>query len=152
MASKLAAVRVATRAGTRVLIADGAAPGILDQVLSGQEVGTLFEPGRRLKGRKRWIAHAGQLSGRILVNAGAREALQAGRVSLLAAGVVALEGDFERDDVVAIADEQGHDFARGVATMARAEADQDLGPGRVEAPATSRVLVSRDTFVLMENL
>jgi glutamate 5-kinase len=145
MASKLAAVRVATQAGTQVLIADGANPGILDQVLSGEEVGTLFEPGRRLKGRKRWIAYAGQLSGRIRVNPGAREALLAGRVSLLAAGVVGLEGDFQRDDVVAIADEDGHDFARGIATMDRAEAEHDL-----EVPANGRVLVSRDTFVLLE--
>ena len=142
MASKLAAVRVATRAGTRVLIADGSRPGVLDLVFAGQEVGTLFEPGKRLKGRKRWIAHAGQLSGRIRVNPGAREALQAGRVSLLAAGVVALEGDFERDDVVAIADQDGRDFARGIATMGRAEAG--LEPN-------GRVLVSRDTFVLLES-
>jgi len=148
MASKLSAVRVATQAGARVLIADGACQGILEQVLAGREVGTLFEPGRRIKGRKRWIAHAGQLSGRIRVNPGAREALLAGRVSLLAAGVVALEGDFERDDVVAIADEQGRDFARGVATMGRAEADQDLDPHGT--PANGRVLVSRDTFVLLE--
>jgi glutamate 5-kinase len=146
MASKLAAVRVAVRAGTRVLIASGATPGILDQVLAGQEVGTLFEPGPRLKGRKRWIAHASQLSGRIRVNAGARDVLLAGRASLLAAGAVALEGDFERDDVVAIADAQGHDFARGVVTLGRAEADQAL-----EGPqGNGRVLVSRDTFVLLE--
>jgi len=145
MASKLAAARVATQAGCRVLIADGACPGILDQVLAGQEVGTLFEPGARLKGRKRWIAHAGQLAGRIRVNPGAREALLAGRASLLAAGVVALEGDFVRDDVVAIADDQGRDFARGVVTMGRAEADLGL-----QDPAAGRVLVSRDTFVLME--
>jgi len=142
MASKLAAVRVATRAGTRVLIADGANPGILDQVLAGREVGTLFEPGPRLKGRKRWIAHAGQLSGRVRVNTGAREALQAGRVSLLTAGVVALEGGFERDDVIAIADERGRDFARGIAAMGRSEAEG--------APGSGRVLVSRDTFVLLE--
>jgi glutamate 5-kinase len=141
MASKLAAARVATRAGTRVLIADGACPGILDRLLAGDPVGTLFEPGLRLKGRKRWIASAGQLSGRILVNEGAREALLAGRVSLLAAGVVGLEGDFQRDDVVAIADASGRDFARGVATM-----------GRAEAPGSGRVLVSRDTFVLLENV
>jgi len=148
MASKLGAVRVAVRAGTRVLIADGAEPGILDRVLSGQEVGTLFEPGRRLRGRKRWIAHAGQLSGRIRVNPGAREALRAGRVSLLCAGVVALEGAFERDDVVAIADLDGHDFARGIATMGHQEATRQLE--RTAPPGGGRVLVSRDTFVLLE--
>ena len=148
MASKLAAVRVATRAGARVLIASGAVHGILEQILSGQEVGTLFEPGLRLRSRKRWIAHASQVSGRIRVNEGAREVLLAGRASLLAAGVVGLEGDFERDDVVAIADTQGRDFARGVVTLNRAEAEAVLAP---EAPSgTTPVLVNRDTFVLLE--
>jgi len=148
MASKLAAVRVATRAGTRVLIASGAEPGILDQVLAGRGVGTLFEPGPRLKGRKRWIAHASQVSGRIRVNDGAREVLLEGRASLLTAGVVALEGEFERDDVVAIADLQGRDFARGVVTLGRLDADRALQP-EAGLRANGRVLVSRDTFVLM---
>jgi len=48
--------------------------------------------------------------------------------------------------VVAIADERGHDFARGIATMARCEADPDLSK-----PGNGRVLVSRDTFVLLEH-
>jgi glutamate 5-kinase len=151
MASKLAAVRVATQAGTRVLIASGAAPGILDQVLDGQAVGTLFEAGARLKGKKRWVAHASQLSGRIRVNQGAQEVLRAGRASLLSNGVVALEGDFDRDDVVAVADELGHDFARGVVTMGRTEADQSLEQDPKKKPGNGRVLVSRDTFVLMED-
>lgn len=150
MASKLAAVRVATMAGTRVLIASGATPGILDQILAGEEVGTVFEPGLRLKSKKRWIAHASQVTGRIRVNEGARSVLLAGKASLLSAGVVGLEGDFVRDDVVAIADEQGHDFARGVVTLGRADADQVLAPGRKKTPAHGRVLVSRDTFVLLE--
>jgi glutamate 5-kinase len=148
MASKLAAVRVATRAGTRVLIASGATHGILDQILAGQEVGTVFEPGRRLRSRKRWIAHASQVSGRIRVNQGAREVLLAGRASLLAAGVVGLEGDFQRDDVVAIADAEGRDFARGVVTLDRAGADAVLAPDAPSAPTP--VLVNRDTFVLLE--
>jgi glutamate 5-kinase len=150
MASKLAAVRVATMAGTRVLIASGATPGILDQILAGEGVGTLFEPGLRLKSKKRWIAHASQVTGRIRVNEGARSVLLAGKASLLSAGVVGLEGDFVRDDVVAIADEQGHDFARGVVTLGRADADLVLSPGRKKSPAHGRVLVSRDTFVLLE--
>jgi glutamate 5-kinase len=148
MASKLAAVKVATRAGTRVLIASGATPGVLDRVLAGEAIGTLFESSRTLRGRKRWIAHASQVSGRIRVNDGALAALQAGRASLLCAGVVALEGGFERDDVVAIADAQGRDFARGVAMLGRTEADPLLGP---ERPAgTGRLLISRDTLVLLE--
>jgi glutamate 5-kinase len=147
MASKLAAVRVATRAGVRVAIASGASPGILEAIFSGQVVGTVFEPGRRLKGRKRWVAHASQVSGRVRVNQGAQDALQGGRASLLAAGVVALEGDFATEDVVAIADEQGRDFARGVITLDRPMAELALGP---KQRATSCTLVSRDTLVLLE--
>ena len=141
MASKLAAVKVATAAGALVVIAGGAEPGILDLLLEGREAGTLFLPGRRLRSKKRWIAHASQVSGRIRVNPGAQEVLRAGRASLLSNGVVALEGDFARDDVVAVADEHGRDFARGVATMDRTEAGR-AGKGNV--------LVSRDTFVLLE--
>jgi glutamate 5-kinase len=84
------------------------------------------------------------------VNEGAREVLLAGRASLLAAGVVGLEGDFERDDVVAIADLQGRDFARGVATLGRAEAERALTRGPAGARATSPVLVNRTSFVLLE--
>jgi len=145
MASKLAAVRVAVRAGAQVVIANGSQDGILEEVLSGQERGTLFEAGPRLRGRKRWIADASQLSGRLRVNRGAQEALLGGRASLLCAGVTALEGAFERDDVVAIADEEGSDFAKGVATLDRAAAEEAL-----QHPQGSRTLVSRDTLVLLE--
>jgi glutamate 5-kinase len=150
MASKLSAVRVATAAGARVLIASGAAPAVLDRVMAGEAVGTLFEPGARLKGKKRWIAHASQVSGRIRVNPGAEAALRAGRASLLADGVVALEGEFEKDDVVAVADSEGRDFARGVVTMGRPEADRVMEPDRPRARSRDRVLVSRDTFVQVE--
>jgi glutamate 5-kinase len=141
MASKLAAVKVA---GTRVVIANGATHRILDRVMAGEPVGTLFEAQARLRGRKRWVAHASLPAGRIRVNAGAREALLEGRASLLPAGVVGLEGAFEADEVVAIADERGRDFARGVVTLDRAGADRALS-ARARGP-----LVRRETFVLLE--
>jgi glutamate 5-kinase len=149
MASKLAAVKAA---GTWVVIADGGAPGILDRVAAGEPVGTLFEPQARLRGRQRWIAHASRPAGRIRVNAGARQALLGGRASLLPAGVLALEGAFEADDVVTIADERGRDFARGLATLDwRAAGRMLAGGGRIAPGARGRgALVSRDTLVLLE--
>ena len=153
MASKLSAVRVATQAGARVVIANGATHEILDHVMAGENVGTLFEPGTRLKGRKRWIAHASQIAGRIRVNAGAQEAIQLHRASLLPAGIIALEGAFQAEDIVAIADEQGRDFARGVVNLDRLDADHLLTTGSQKTPAGTRgrgALVSRDTLVLME--
>jgi glutamate 5-kinase len=153
MASKLAAVHVATQAGTRVIIASGAAHRILDRILAGEEVGTLFLAETRLRGKKRWIAHASHIVGRVRVNEGAEAALRGGKASLLLAGVVALEGDFERDDVVAVADAEGRDFARGTITLSREEAEGLLASGAAKVPGHTGAkgrgaLVSRDTLVL----
>jgi glutamate 5-kinase len=153
MASKLAAVRVATQGGTRVIIASGAAHRILDRILSGEEAGTLFLAESRLRGVKRWVAHASHVAGRVRVNAGAETALRGGKASLLPAGVVGLEGDFQREDVVAIADAKGHDFARGTINLDRAEADALLETGASKVPAGAKgrgALVSRDTLVLIQ--
>lgn len=149
MASKLAAVKVA---GTRVVIANGSTHRVLDRVMAGEPVGTLFEAAERLRGRKRWVAHASQPAGRIRVNPGALQALRGGRASLLPAGVISLEGAFEADDVVAIADAQGRDFARGVVNLGRQATDRVLAHGG-KIPEGTRgrgALVTRDTLVLLE--
>jgi glutamate 5-kinase len=155
MASKLAAVRVATQAGTQVVIASGAAHRILDRILAGEEVGTVFLAEGRIRGKKRWVAHASHVAGRVRVNAGAEEALRGGKASLLPAGVLGLEGDFERDDVVAIADANGHDFARGTINLDRGEADVILESGATKIPGQTGAkgrgaLISRDTLVLIQ--
>ncbi len=143
MATKLAAARIATGSGAWTVIAGGAVPNVLERVLAGEAVGTLFHAGPRLQGKRRWIAFASSPRGRVTVNAGAREAIQAREASLLTAGVVALAGDFVAEDVVSLADENGHEFARGVATMDQAEAER-LASGR------GRVLVHRDTLVRLD--
>lgn len=146
MASKLAAVRVATEAGTRVIIASGAAHGILGRILNGEAAGTLFLAKARIKGKKRWIAHASHITGRLRVNEGAEEALRGGKASLLAAGVIALEGEFHIDDVVSIANEAGHDFARGTITVDLDEAKRLMASG-----CAKKVIISRDTIVNIED-
>lgn len=155
MASKLSSVRVATLAGAHVVIANGATPGILERIYKGEEIGTLFLPQERLRGKKRWIAYASNLQGRILVNDGAKAALQEGKASLLPAGVVALEGDFQADDIVLIADEAGRDFARGAVNISREDAERLLESGDSTVPrhtgAKGRgALITRDTIVLLE--
>lgn len=143
MATKLAAARIATGSGACTVIAGGAVPNVLERVLAGEPVGTLFHAGPRLQGKRRWIAFASSPRGRVTVNAGAREAIQAREASLLTAGVVAMAGDFLAEDVVSLADEDGREFARGVASLDRAEAER-LAPGR------SRVLVHRDSLVRLD--
>lgn len=143
MATKLAAARIATGSGAWTVIAGGAVPAVLERVLAGEAIGTLFHAGPRLKGKRRWIAFASSPRGRVTVNAGACEAIRVREASLLTAGVVAMAGDFVAEDVVSLADESGHEFARGVAAMDQAEAAR-LTSGR------GRVLVHRDTLVRLD--
>lgn len=145
MATKLAAARIATGSGAWTVIAGGAVPNVLERVLAGEAVGTLFHAGPRLKGKRRWIAFASSPRGRITVNAGAKAAIQDRDASLLTAGVVTLEGDFAAEDVVSIADEAGHEFARGIATLGRAEVERLAGTA-----SRGRALVHRDTLVRLD--
>ena len=68
-----------------------------------------------MAGKRRWIAYAAVLRGRVVVNDGAREAILRGKASLLASGVVRVEREFEPQDVLSIADPSGREFARGIA-------------------------------------
>lgn len=143
MATKLAAARIATGSGALTVIAGGALPNVLERILAGEPVGTLFHAGPRLQGKRRWIAFASSPRGRVTVNAGAREAIQDREASLLTAGVVAMEGGFSAQDVVSLADEEGREFARGVAALSQAEAAR-------RSSGRGRVLVHRDTLVRLE--
>ncbi len=115
MTSKLEAARLATAAGENVIIACGRTPDILSKIIAGETVGTLFlAQGRTVAARKRWIGFTVKPRGRLLLDAGAREAvLRKGR-SLLAIGVVDVEGIFHKGDVVALAQREGQEFARGL--------------------------------------
>jgi glutamate 5-kinase len=115
MASKLEAARIATAAGENVVIASGKQPGNLMAILSGKPVGTLFVArGEAVPSWKRWIGMTAQPRGKLVLDDGARQAIERNGRSLLAIGVVAAEGAFRKGDVVAICDRQGHEFARGL--------------------------------------
>ena len=116
MATKVRAAARVTEQGIRCLITSGAVPGRLRAVLSGESVGTLFESSAstRRSARTAWIAHALKPRGRLLVDAGARDAVLGAKRSLLPSGIRSVEGDFGRGDPVDLVDEQGRVFARGL--------------------------------------
>lgn len=122
MRSKLQAARLVTHAGGSVVIASGKKPEPLTRILAGETVGTLFlARGATQTARKRWIGLTARPRGRFVVDAGARKALEAGNKSLLAIGVVAIEGEFGKGDVVSVHDPEGHEFARGLSNYSTAE-------------------------------
>tara|TARA_R110002072_G_scaffold238769_3_gene396410 strand:- start:25724 stop:26869 length:1146 start_codon:yes stop_codon:yes gene_type:complete len=115
MKSKLQAARKVTEVGENVIIANGRRDRILDQIMAGDEVGTLFlAQGRNVPAWKRWIGYTVEPRGRLKLDAGAKKALTANGRSLLAIGITEVEGKFGRGDVVSLVGEDGQEFARGL--------------------------------------
>jgi glutamate 5-kinase len=115
MASKITAARIVTEAGGSCVIAPGRSDDVLERICRGDPVGTLFT-GRSvaMPAWKRWLAWSADARGTVAVDAGAREAVVDRGRSLLAAGVVAVDGGFQAGDVVALATERDGVFARGL--------------------------------------
>lgn len=114
MRSKLKAARLATMAGSAVIMANGSVPGILDDIFAAGSVGTLFlpKPGS-MPAWKRWIGLTAQPKGQIHVDPGARQAVVEQNRSLLPVGVRTVIGNFGKGDLVSIwADSQ--EIARGL--------------------------------------
>lgn len=115
MRTKLQAARIATAAGENVVIANGRRDDTLDRILAGEEIGTLIlAEGRAIDSRRRWIGWSATCQGKLTLDPGARSAIEAKGRSLLAVGVTAVDGRFAKGDVVALCDDAGQEFARGL--------------------------------------
>jgi len=103
MATKLNAAKMLLQSGLSLLIADGRDAKILEKILKGRNVGTLFlGSGRILASHKSWLAHSARISGAVYIDEGAAEAVLKCGKSLLARGVVKTEGTFDRRDAVRV--------------------------------------------------
>jgi glutamate 5-kinase len=154
MRTKLEAAEIAMNCGGIAVIANGNDPHILDRIFAGEPEGTAFLPAKRMRGKRRWIAYAAGVRGRVVVDAGAHRAITQGKASLLASGILRVESHFAPTDVVSIIDAQGREFARGIANCASEEAEKFSGKkaARGSRPvANAPVLVTRDNIVLLHN-
>src|SRR5205814_2300462 len=128
MRTKLRAARLATAAGTDVIITDGRQAGALVRAARGEAAGTLFPAlTSRLESKKRWLL--GSLIGRpgIVIDQGAVTALRAHGRSLLPIGVRSIAGRFERGDTVVVLDPAGRQIACGIANYPSADLAAILG-------------------------
>jgi glutamate 5-kinase len=154
MLTKVEAAEIAMNCGGTAIIANGQRQEILDRIFAGEGVGTTFLPSKRLRGKRRWIAYAADVRGRVVVDQGARQAIVGGKASLLRSGVVRIESHFASMDVVSILDDAGTEFARGIANCASQETPDN--PAKKRHPTAqssrdaSRILVRRDNIVLLE--
>jgi glutamate 5-kinase len=151
MLTKLDAAEIAMQAGGVAVIANGKRPDTLDRIFEGEPTGSMFLSKTRMAGKRRWIAYAAGVRGRVIVNAGAREALTGGKASLLIMGVTGVEGEFDAAEVVSIVDAEGQEFARGISDYSRADAEGMMASGsNGRAGGRAGVLVKRDNIVLMD--
>jgi glutamate 5-kinase len=155
MRSKLRAARLTTAAGESVIIANGLRPGVLDALFAAEAVGTLFLPhGSTVPAWKRWLGYTAQPRGRLVVDAGARQAVQDKGRSLLPIGVLQAVGNFGKGDVVALCDASGTEFARGLSNYSAADAARLCGLGTEQigellGAAPYEEMVHRDNLVVI---
>lgn len=152
MASKLAAAKIAAWSGVRTVIAAAHRDEVLrDAVAGGPGVGTVVHPRqRRLPARKLWIAFAVGAAGTIVVDDGARRALVSNGRSLLAAGVVGVEGSFVADDAVELATPDGQVFAKGLVRADAAAVRAAAGKRSTDLPdGTPPWVIHRDDLVVL---
>jgi len=155
MIAKVLAARRAARSGAHTIIASGREPEVLLRLAHGERIGTLLVAKTiPLAARKQWLADHLTVAGRLMLDAGAVKALVRDGKSLLPIGVTGTSGSFERGEVVACVDPDGHEIARGLVNysateirliMRRPSADIEGILGYVDEPE----LINRDNLVLL---
>jgi glutamate 5-kinase len=155
MRTKVQAAQRASRSGAATAIVSGTEPGVLTRLAAGEAIGTLLVPDQEpLVARKQWIASQLKPRGHLRLDTGAsRVILESGR-SLLPVGVVGVEGQFQRGEVVGCLDPNGREIARGLVNYSADEARRIMGQpseaierllGYVDDPE----LIHRDNLVLL---
>lgn len=156
MTTKVEAGKIATLAGTAMVIAKGTENHPLKALTEGGRH-TLFHPARsRAQARKRWIMGTLTVAGTLQVDAGATSALKQGR-SLLPIGVTKVMGEFERGDTVAVIDPEGREIARGLVGLDSEDARLAMGKRsstvvELLGIGSRSELIHRDNMVLTASL
>lgn len=116
MFSKVEAARVASICGVNTIITSGLQPGAIRRMMDTDHFdATLILAKKGMTGRKRWIGFSTNVSGTVVINSGACEAILGKHASLLPVGVVSAQGTFKKGEFVSIQDERGKEIGRGIA-------------------------------------
>src|ERR1700726_4258091 len=126
MQTKIEAAKIATRAGTHMVIASGRVPHALDAIAQGAPCTWFLTPANPVTARKKWIAGSLEPKGTLTIDAGAVAALRRGK-SLLPAGVIRIDGQFARGDAVIIRGPEGGEVGRGLVAYDTEDAEKIKG-------------------------
>lgn len=155
MLTKVRAAARAARSGSATLIASGAEPDVLARIADGEEIGTLFHPSSEpLAARKQWLAGQLHVRGKLILDHGAARVLRESGKSLLPVGVMEVEGDFRRGELVACCDPDGLELARGLTNYSAVETRCIMGHPSSEIEARlgyvdEAELIHRDNLILV---
>ena len=155
MATKLQAAQIAQRAGIETIIAKGSEANILVDVLNGEGPSTrVLTFDAPLEGRKKWLLSGPKSTGTIICDLGAVGALTCQGASLLAKGIVGVNGVFTRGDLVTLSDNDGRVFAKGLSAFDYQELEQIKGLHSQDIAkqlgfALSNVVIHRDDLVIL---
>ncbi|WP_314619383.1 glutamate 5-kinase [uncultured Selenomonas sp.] len=155
MATKIEAAKIAVNAGATFVIAPSARNDVISAVLAGEPVGTVFSAKEaHLRQRKSWLAFGKRIAGDVVVDEGCEAAMRAHGSSLLAAGIVAVEGDFAAGTTVRVLSARQQEIARGIVNYSAAQIAKIAGrqsrdfASLIEGEIRDEV-IHRDNMVLM---
>jgi glutamate 5-kinase len=144
MITKIQAARVCIDTGIHMAIVNGRKDGLIQKIIDGEEIGTLFIPKvNKMESRKRWLAHGHQVDGTIVIDPGAESALLRNKTSLLPVGIKSVEGSFCKGALVSICDENGKELARGLIDLSSDQLQKVIGQKDVGEA------VHRDNLVIL---
>ena len=157
MATKLQAADAARRAGIETIIAAGHRPNVIIDTINQTGVGTRFKAlESAIEGRKRWLLAGPSSSGKLVLDAGATDAIVLQGSSLLAKGVKQVKGLFERGDLVELVTVQGEVIAKGICRYSSIDLDKikTLHSEQIKAVLgfdNGKVVIHRDDLVLLDD-
>jgi glutamate 5-kinase len=155
MLTKILAAKRAANSGAHTVIASGREPNVLVRLSAGEAIGTHLEAGQmKIVAKKQWLADHLRLGGKLVLDAGAANVLTKEGKSLLAIGVVDVQGAFERGDVVACVNSDGVELARGIVNynsleVARIKRKPSHEIEQILGYVEESELIHRDNMVLL---
>ncbi|MFQ5508074.1 MAG: glutamate 5-kinase [Leptospirillia bacterium] len=127
MITKLGTAEKLSATGIPTLLVDGTGENTALSALAGEDVGTLFHATGTTGRKKHWLAHIARCEGTLHLDAGARDAIQSGKKSLLPSGISKVTGSFEMGAGVALVGPDGDEVARGLSNYAAVDIDRIRG-------------------------
>ena len=154
MVTKLKAAKIASDAGVMTVITNGKNPRNIIKAINGETIGTKFEPQPRPdSARKLWIANGLVAQGQVYIDEGAVKALSQQGKSLLAVGIVKVEGDFIAGEAVDLVDHLGEKIGQGICNYSSSELGQIQGQKSIDIAhilghSASDNVIHRDNLVI----